>query len=457
MNTITVSDKEAEFDSEELFFSITKRDSTILSGNDVFMRISGYAKEELLGSYHNIIRHPDMPKIVFKTLWDALKADRPLVAYVKNRSKDGRFYWVLAAVFPLGEHFVSIRIKPDSSLFATVRELYARLLMAEATGGMESSAPLMDRLLQDYGFENYERFMSDALLMELGNRKARHAGRFERTILFDTDCPSLIRLDTLRDTCQNLVKEYDVWFEKIYFFREMKSIFEEKATLLRRLARDVVFLSLNASVSSYKVENGGETFGVLARDIRSNAKENDELIGSFHGVITALADGLDELIFSVSAVSLQIETVTYFIEEVLCKNNDDHIEQVNENIADLLRLVDEYAHRSHATQAMILRQCSQMQSCLERLEKQMFYLGYIQVYGVIEAAREDAEAVRFGVIFSELKTLLEQTTREIETMQKMGGDFERQSRNLLEKSIVLEKILERLDRESALLTKGTEF
>ncbi len=88
--------REAKFEIDELFFSITDQASTILSGNEVFVRISGYKKEELLGQFHNIIRHPDMPRVVFKMLWDHLKRDKPVVAYVKNKTKDGGYYWVLA-------------------------------------------------------------------------------------------------------------------------------------------------------------------------------------------------------------------------------------------------------------------------------------------------------------------------------------------------------------------------
>ncbi len=457
MERIDVTDKEAVFESDELFFSITRRDSTILSGNDVFTRISGYAEEELVGSFHNIIRHPDMPKIVFKTLWDALNVDKPLVAYVKNRSRDGKYYWVLAAVFPLGEHLISIRIKPDSPLFAAARELYFKLLMSEAKGGMEASAPLLGEALKGLGYDSYAQFMSDALVTELAQRKAKAVESCLNGGKYESSSAALMRLKSIHDTCERLVCEYETWFEKISLFNEVKSIFQEKGTQLRRLARDVVFLSLNASVASYKVESGGETFGVLARDIRNSAKENDEMIGRIDGIIALLSEGLNELVFSISAISLQIETVTYFIEEVLCKNNDEKMGQINTNISDLITLVVRYAHRAHALQSELLENILEVISHLEQIEKQMFYLGYIQVYGVIEAARADQEGGRFGVIFSELKTLLTQTTAEVEAMQKLGLSVEKESRRLLEASSIAEAILEKLRDEGESLMKGAEY
>lgn len=450
------SAQEAKFDSQELFFSITKRDSTILSGNDVFVRISGYSESELVGSYHNIIRHPDMPKIIFKTLWDSIQAEKPLVAYVKNRTKQGDFYWVLAAVFPLDDRYISIRIKPGTALFAGARELYFKLLMAESKGGIDASAALLEKLLEELGYESYEQFMGDALLQELANRKAHSEKSCLGSKTFETSSPALLRLKVLYEACRDVMSEYEEWYTKIDLFRSVKSGFEEKGEMLRHLARDVVFLSLNASVSSHRASNGGETFGVLARDIRINAKENDELIGQIHTVIDRFSIGLNALIFAVSSISLQIETIIYFIGEVLCKDSEEGIHQINRNIADLIALVVGYSHHSQTLQATLLGDMSEILKYLDQLERQMLYLGYIQVYGHIEAAGEIDELMRFNVIFTELKALLYQTSLEIEAMQKMGKSFENENRTLMDKSVMMDGVLKRLQHESGLTTaKGT--
>ncbi len=92
---------ESPFELNELFFSITDPKGVILTGNDVFVKVSKMSKEELIGKPHNIIRHPDMPRAIFKALWSTIKAGRPFVGYVKNMAKDGSYYWVLAAVYPV--------------------------------------------------------------------------------------------------------------------------------------------------------------------------------------------------------------------------------------------------------------------------------------------------------------------------------------------------------------------
>ena len=104
-------------------FIVSKTDlkGRITYCNRIFIEFAGYAEHELLGAPHNLIRHPDMPRGVFQFLWDSLHAERECFAYVKNMSKDGGFYWVLANVTPsYGEDgrvegYFSVRRKPPAA------------------------------------------------------------------------------------------------------------------------------------------------------------------------------------------------------------------------------------------------------------------------------------------------------------------------------------------------------
>ncbi len=83
-------------------FLVSKTDikGRLLYGNQIFIEFSGYQEHELLGQQHNIVRHPDMPRGVFKFLWDTIQQKQECFAYVKNMSKDGGYYWVFANVTP---------------------------------------------------------------------------------------------------------------------------------------------------------------------------------------------------------------------------------------------------------------------------------------------------------------------------------------------------------------------
>ncbi len=158
---------EIPFPSGNLNHIVSKTDlkGKITYCNELFIEMSRYKEEELLGKPHNIIRHPDMPRVVFKLLWDTIQAGNEVNAYVKNLAKDGSFYWVFANVTPsydLNNNIVgyfSVRRKPSKEILSDIIEpLYGELLRLEKSGGMQASEAYLNKLLQDKGL-TYEEFI----------------------------------------------------------------------------------------------------------------------------------------------------------------------------------------------------------------------------------------------------------------------------------------------------------
>ena len=100
MKTVTPTNTEIFFHEPDLIVSKTDLKGRITYANQVFCRMAGYTDAELAGAPHSIIRHPDMPRAVFKLLWDTVLAGKEIFAYVKNMSRNGDFYWVFAHVTP---------------------------------------------------------------------------------------------------------------------------------------------------------------------------------------------------------------------------------------------------------------------------------------------------------------------------------------------------------------------
>ncbi|MBW7860812.1 MAG: PAS domain S-box protein [Rhodocyclaceae bacterium] len=124
-----VTDYEVHLADGERIISRTDLRGVITQANDVFMRISGFSEAELIGSAHNIVRHPDMPPAAFKDLWDTLKAGKPWSGVVKNRCKNGDFYWVVANVTPIRENgqvtgYLSVRSRPTREQIESASRLY---------------------------------------------------------------------------------------------------------------------------------------------------------------------------------------------------------------------------------------------------------------------------------------------------------------------------------------------
>lgn len=126
-------------------FIVSKTDTRgiITYGNPIFIEFSGYTEEELLGSQHNIIRHPDMPRAAFKLAWDTIQSGKEFFAYVKNMSKDGGFYWVFTHITPdfgPGGQIVgyySVRRCPKRAAVEAIAGVYAQMLAAEKAAGAQ--------------------------------------------------------------------------------------------------------------------------------------------------------------------------------------------------------------------------------------------------------------------------------------------------------------------------------
>ncbi|HEY1930445.1 MAG TPA: methyl-accepting chemotaxis protein [Acetobacteraceae bacterium] len=132
-----ITSREAEVPDGEPLVSRTDPGGRITFVNRVFQSVSGFTEEELVGSAHNIVRHPHMPAAAFANLWATINAGRPWDGLVKNRAKSGDFYWVRANVTPLMEAgkiagFISIRGKPTPAQVAAAERTYAAIRAGEA-------------------------------------------------------------------------------------------------------------------------------------------------------------------------------------------------------------------------------------------------------------------------------------------------------------------------------------
>ncbi|WP_434632020.1 PAS domain-containing protein [Chromobacterium sp. CV08] len=127
---------------------VTKTDPTghITYANRVFMRIAGYAEQQLLGKPHNLIRHPDMPRGAYRLMWQTLQAGQEFFALVKNATADGNYYWVLANVTPdydlkgKLQGYYSVRRPPSRAAIAAIEPIYAEMRKIEAAHG-KAAAP----------------------------------------------------------------------------------------------------------------------------------------------------------------------------------------------------------------------------------------------------------------------------------------------------------------------------
>lgn len=153
---------ERTFGIDEIIVSKTDTKGIITYANDVFLRTSAFAESEIVGRPHNVIRHPDMPRAVFKLMWDTIAAGEEIFAYVVNLAGDGAHYWVLAHVTPSFDRtgritgYHSNRRSPDREAVARAQALYRQLRTVErqaagSPAGLQASTDLLNDVLTERG------------------------------------------------------------------------------------------------------------------------------------------------------------------------------------------------------------------------------------------------------------------------------------------------------------------
>lgn len=161
------SGKEIKVDPYHMIVSRTDVHGFIEYANGSFTEISGYALSELMHKPHNIVRHPDMPAVVFKWMWNRIQEGRDIYAVVKNRAKNGDFYWVTTK-FDIKRHptthqvtgYAAYRQGAPAHVVDTVSKLYAQLLRIEKAEGVDASEKYFIDFLESKGLD-YDRYIHD--------------------------------------------------------------------------------------------------------------------------------------------------------------------------------------------------------------------------------------------------------------------------------------------------------
>ena len=163
-SNIIPTNKEIVMDANDFIVSKTNTKGILTYCNEIFIEMAEYTESELLGKNHNIIRHPDMPKVTFKLVWDTISEGKEFFAFVKNMSRSGNFYWVFTHIAPDYDQsgtitgYTSVRRAPNSSAIAAIEPLYQQMVKAEYNGNMDASGKILSDFL-DANNTGYEELI----------------------------------------------------------------------------------------------------------------------------------------------------------------------------------------------------------------------------------------------------------------------------------------------------------
>jgi len=408
--------EERAFGIDELFFSTTNPKGHIIAGNRVFARVSGWPAAELTGKPHNILRHPDMPRVAFKHVWDELNAGRPIVAYVKNKARTGAYYWVVASIVPVDGGFLSVRFKPSSAIFETVKGLYAQLLAVETeieqNGGtraeaMTASQAALGTALKSLGFASYQDFMLAFVPEELRCRDAgmqRHSDHHDAAVIKGAAVSAdLLLID--RDISE-VGAFLQTEFSQLGAFIALGETLVGKAEFVRGLAQNVRLISQNVSISSRRRELAGRPLAVVGDTMRDLADRVGVVTTGLTQRIHNLSAELRDQAFRISMVRLQAQTAHAFVVEISTPPDgsvdEAPVGRVCESIAALTHCVMAQADSLFSAYRAIAASLRKVRQEALQLEDQLRTLNMVRLTGRVEVSRL-TDPGEFEVLFDTIE------------------------------------------------------
>ncbi len=452
------------FELDELFFSITNPKGIVLTGNDVFQRVSKFERDELIGKPHNTIRHPDMPRAIFKAVWDTIKSGKPFVGYVKNMAKDGSYYWVLAAIYPIVnsegkiEKYISIRLKPSSKIFDIIPNLYKNILEVELKNDMDTALQFLLDKLKELGFESYEDFSKQAFFQEIQSREKLLGDTKDVSCQVNLSNVLAQNADFIDLLCSletiffRLNRYFNEIFGKVNLFLNLNEELNNKSKFIYELAEDIRLLSLNASIESYKIKKEGVSFSTLSHEMRKNAELSERKIIQLSKIIDNTKKDIEDIGFNILTSKLVIEMITFFIKEMIRNLSNAQIEEekqreVINNINELFSLLVIYSNNLSKNVDASKSQLRSMFYNIQELNVLINRLDFIHINGLIESAHTKEEGGGFTIIFSQMLKLIEAAKNEIINLETSisGASEENLTVNLITE-IAQQKII-RLQKE----------
>ena len=424
----TPTKQESTFNFDELFFSVTDPKSTITFANELFVRISRYEPQDIIGQLHKLIRHPDMPRAVFNIFWDYLQADKPVAAYIKNLAKDGSYYWVMALAFPCNGGFLSKRLKPGSPLFDKITHFYSQTLAyqqkQEQTIGkrkaMEKSREYLLGLLQEEGFANYDEFMWNALQQEMHHREDCLSDTGQSTAAQGEQQEAPPVLYELESVLRKLVMSLEN-------LKNIHTSLVSHSDYILELARSILLLSLNAQIGSSKLHQEDIALSVIAEKMGSQSTHGEEKLLEMKENIQQLSDLIRKLNFDIISSKLQVEMTIDFLNNHSSRSNVSQASSLTSDQAVEL-LYEAFMPRLEVISEGIGQLPDYLKNLLadvNEIERLLLVLRFIHTTGKVEIARLQDNTGSFKTTFQNLIQEVETAQGHLDTLSDLVQKHEK--------------------------------
>ena len=400
---------------------LTDARGVISQANSVFVRLSRYRRDQLVGAPHNLIRHPDMPGGAFFLMWEALQAGQPFCAYVDNLAADGSAYRVFATITPLGDGYLSVRSRPlvdglcgaAFALYEQVRplELQLREQGWSAHEAAVRGAEKLGELLASAGFASYEEFTWAALPAEVEARLARVGGIATRPLAIGGLAEMLV-------VCRRIDEELRGWVDGLGDLARAADALRDAAPQFSRAV--VEDADVAERINSTDTDGLFSTAVVYLRVWAQMAPE-------VAAVMTELLAELDELRrscaqtrFRIALAVLHNQAIGQFAAEVA--DNVPESRQARPAIADLGRALDEgLTQMSASTQ----RNAALAGAAADRISGLRELLDLPQTMIREWLSRSDRSASAFAETADDIEAGVDRTQAAVDLLGSLAADCRR--------------------------------
>ena len=440
---LPVTTTEYPVTDETLIVSQTDTKGKLTFFNDDFIAAAGFTADELMGQPHNIIRHPDMPPEAFENLWDTLKAGKPWVGAVKNRRKNGDFYWVLATASPIRQNghitgYTSVRTRLPADQRKEAEEVYAAIREKRPHGYKIEAGIIRRRSLSDR-FKLFTGSLKARLITQLGVQTVLMLA-VALAVLFGTSGTVVASLALLcavfggglgmqlmaamngplhhlNETMENIVQgklDGRIKIERddeigealrnlqtvqtiVRFSKEELKASERRAAIQRRSEMARLADSFEGAVGEIveTVSSASTELEASATSLSSTADRGQELA-------TAVASASEE-------ASTNVQSVASASEEMASS-----IGEISRQVQESAKMAGEAVQQAHTTNARVgelSKAATRIGDVVELINTIAGQTNLLALNATIEAARAGEAGRGFAVVASEVKALAEQTAK----------------------------------------------
>ncbi|WP_440056455.1 methyl-accepting chemotaxis protein (plasmid) [Pseudoalteromonas sp. T1lg65] len=396
-----VTQREKTFPPDVRLVSVTDLQGIITDCNEAFVQVSGFSREELIGQPHNLVRHPDMPELAFKTMWAELKAGKPWMGIVKNRCKNGDHYWVDAYVTPITESgrivgYESVRCAPKreyvdraSALYKSVQSGQTKRFTLPRLGYIWPVFNIISSSLLWY-------FSSESIgfFWLMGNMLALSAYSVWR----NKEHLQQIENELAHSFCDEISQQvYTQWEGTLgSLFVRLKSERSHLNTILTRIELAASIVSKGANTASHEAE-------ITYRDLQKQQSETELVATAMNEMTTSISD-VSESVKQSAQEAQQSLALTSQSEQIADKTRVA-FQELSGTIGDIRDSVEG-----------VSKQTDKIASAAQMIEQIAEQTNLLALNAAIEAARAGEQGRGFAVVADEVRHLAQRTqesTKEI--------------------------------------------